>query len=131
MLRAKHLREGEVGRKLTIQHRHIAILVAGAVAVVAASYWFGREAGKEAGRRAIERIELVWPSVRSMPEQDRAILAGLGLTCRVQERPPVVSAIIACLQDAAADPNPILPKGVDRSLAQKRLSELLRQQLRT
>ena len=85
-----------------------------------------RHLGSEEGERSVERLSLVWPSFRAMPVDDRALLAGLSMTCRVQDRPAVKSAVIACLQEAAADPRATLPKGFDRSRAQARLQELLR-----
>ena len=85
-----------------------------------------RHLGNEEGERSVERLSLVWPSFRAMPVDDRALLAGLSMTCRVQDRPAVKSAVIACLQEAAADPRATLPKGFDRSRAQTRLEELLR-----
>jgi hypothetical protein len=48
------------------------------------------------------------------------------MTCRLQDRPAIKSAVIACLQEAAADSRATLPKGFDRSRAQARLSELVR-----
>ncbi|KVW77430.1 hypothetical protein WK99_27945 [Burkholderia ubonensis] len=89
------------------------------------STWIGRTAGRDAGDRALERIKLVWPLIEALPAQDRALIAGLGMTCRVQDRPLVASAVISCLQDAAADPEAMLPKGMSRSAAQARLNTLL------
>jgi hypothetical protein len=84
--------------------------------------------GNQEGERSIARLSLVWPSIMAMSQEDRAMLAGLSLSCRLQDRPAVKSAIITCLEDAAADPNAVLPKGFDQRSAQARLRVLLSQQ---
>ncbi|MBN3733143.1 hypothetical protein [Burkholderia sp. Tr-20390] len=122
---------------LLIKQRRRMMVAAGIVSLAAlwalwaASTWFGRKAGHDAGERAIARIQLVWPSILTMPAQDRALIAGLGMTCRVQDRPPVASAVISCLQDAAADPDAMLPKGMSRGAAQARLNALLPRSVKT
>lgn len=109
--------------------RNLFIAVAG-VAVFATllpvATWVGRTAGREDGKRAIERVQLVWPSILSMPTEDRALIASLGMQCRLQDRPLVANEVIACLRGAAADPDTNFPTGVDRRAAQARLNELLR-----
>ncbi|WP_041494487.1 hypothetical protein [Burkholderia sp. KJ006] len=117
-----------------IKQRGRMMVAAGIVSLAAlwaASTWIGRTVGHDDSSRAIARIQLVWPSILTMPVQDRALIAGLGMTCRVQDRPPVASAIISCLQDAAADPDAILPKGMTRSAAQARLNALLPHSVKT
>ncbi|WP_155747093.1 hypothetical protein [Burkholderia territorii] len=114
--------------------RKLSIVVGGIVSLATllpVATWVGRTAGREDGKRAIERVQLVWPSILSMPTEDRALVAALGMKCRVQDRPPVASEVIACLRDAAADPDTDLPKGVDRRAAQARLNELLRLHVHT
>ncbi|KWF37424.1 hypothetical protein [Burkholderia pseudomultivorans] len=119
---------------LPVKQRRMMMVAAGVVSLAAlwaASTWIGRTVGHDDGNRAIARIQLVWPSILTMPVQDRALIAGLGMTCRVQDRPPVASAVISCLQDAAADPDAILPKGMSRSAAQARLNALLPRSVKT
>jgi len=101
-------------------------VVVGIVLIGVLSMKYARDLGNQDGERSIERLSLVWPSFRAMPVDDRALLAGLSMTCSVQDRPAVKSAVVACLQEAAADPRATLPKGFDRSRAQARLVELLR-----
>jgi hypothetical protein len=123
-------RETEMTRTKPTRNRRALILFgAVAISIVLAGFLAmksARHLGNEEGERSVERLSLVWPSFRSMPVDDRALLAGLSLTCRVQDRPAVKSAVIACLQEAAADPRATLPKGFDRSRGQARLEELLR-----
>lgn len=55
-----------------------------------------------------EQLGIVWPSLASMPEQDRAFLVELAHTCNLTVRQPVRAEVIDCLrsvkmsQDAAA-----------------------------
>lgn len=102
-------------------------IAVGAVLVVIFSMKYARHLGNEDAEQAIARLSLVWPSFRSMPVEDRALLAGLSMTCHMPDRPVVKSAVVACLQEAAADPKAKLPKGFDRSRAQTRLEALLRE----
>jgi len=83
------------------------------------SQFLGHVAGSGAGKRSIERLQLLWPTIVTMPESDRALLAGLAMTCHVED--------LACLREAATDPNAILPKGTDRSKVPARLEELMHQ----
>jgi len=110
--------------KRTLVLVSVVVLAAGGLAAVSLT----RQLGNKDGERAIERLSLVWPSIMTMPQEDRALLAGLSLSCRLQDRPAVKSSVVACLEDAASDPHSALPKGLDQRSAQARLRVLLNQQ---
>lgn len=112
-----------MGKRFGITLAFVAVLVVGTPLVMQ----YGRLAGQNAGERSIARIALVWPEIRSMPYNDRALLVGLAMTCRLENRAAVQSEVVACLRGAAADPDAILPKGMDRGQAQARLVQLLRE----
>lgn len=105
------------------------IIVAIAALVIAGSVMLasiiGRSAGEHAAAASKDRLELIWPSLMEMPGNDRALLAGLAMTCHVEQRPATASDVVACLRGAVDDPHTILPKGVDRDSARARLDELL------
>ncbi|WP_322075496.1 hypothetical protein [Burkholderia cenocepacia] len=101
-----------------------AAIIAGVILFTLAN-WYGRSIGARDGQRSLERVQLVWPGIESMPVQDRVLIAGMAMTCHVEKQPPVASAVVACLRDAAADPNVQLPKGMDWRSAQTRLNQLL------
>nr|WP_223964835.1 hypothetical protein [Burkholderia diffusa] len=111
-------------------NRPIAVASLGAVVAVGAvllASTVGRVAGEQAGSRSKERLQLVWPSIMDMPTNDRALLVGLAMTCRVEDRPAIAGDVVECLRDALDDPHALLPKGVDRDAARIRLDQLLRQ----
>lgn len=96
-----------------------------AVLLTIAGVFIGHQAGRSAGERARERLQLALPSFESLPEGDRALLVGLAMTCKLENRPAEVGEVVACLRDAANDPNVFLPKGVDKSAVPGRLEHLL------
>lgn len=99
------------------------VAVALLVGVIALAVgWTG---GQGAAKASIERLEVLWPSIMTAPERDRAFLAGLSMTCRLHEKPIDRSAVTACLQAAVVDPDVMLPKGELKADAPKRLNELL------
>ena len=93
--------------------------------------WLGgkiaRTAGEHYGDLAKERLQLQWPRLLEMQENDRALLVGLAMTCHVERRPAVVGEVVECLHSALDDPRALLPKGVSRDSARSRLDQLLRQ----
>lgn len=102
--------------------------VAAIVAVLlAASVYIGQRAGAAAANDARVRLELVWPSVMEWPEADRAFVVGLAMTCQLDTRPATREATIACLREAAADPDATLPIGVSPAEAPARLDAVLKQ----
>lgn len=119
-----HSKRAQTKRWPLILASVLIVLTVGGFSVVR----YARHIGNQEGERSIERLALVWPSIMAMPQEDRAMLAELSLSCRLQDRPAVKSAIITCLEEAAADPNAILPKGFDQRSAKARLRVLLSQQ---
>ena len=104
----------------------VALLIPSLVVVLAAAVFVGKKMGTGDGGKAKERLQLVWPSIMEMPEVDRAFIVGLAMTCRLQQRPAAASETIACLREAANDPDATLPKGFDQSRASTKLEDLLR-----
>lgn len=102
-----------------------------AVAVIALGLAtkIGHMAGMDAGSRAKERLQLVWPSLMSMPEGDRALIVGLAMSCRLEERPANAREVVACLREAAVDPKAMLPKGTDKASVPAKLEQLLPRQI--
>lgn len=104
-------------------------LLTGAVLAIVlgvAIIWIGRNAGEHAAEATKTRLELIWPDLMTMPANDRALLAGLSMTCRMERRPVDKEAVIACLREAATDPDAHLPKIVKPSEASTQLESLLR-----
>lgn len=101
-------------------------------AIVAVGFWmaakFGQMTGADAGARAKDRSELVWPSLMTMADDDRALIVGLAMSCHVERREATPRDVIACLREAAIDADAILPKGVDGAHARTRLEQLLPRQ---
>lgn len=89
----------------------------------------GHKAGADAAALARDRLQLVWPSLMTMPEEDRALIVGLAMTCELERQPLEPRDVVACLRSAAADPHAMLPKGVDQARAQARLEQLLPQRI--
>ncbi len=58
------------------------LLYIGVAAVVGAGLvHVGRSHGEKVAMQSVERLRVVWPYVLEMPEGDRAVLAGLALSC--------------------------------------------------
>ena len=85
----------------------------------------GRDSGAVSGQKARDGIELVWPSLMALPETDRALLAGFAMTCDLADKPQSVTSVIACLRDAAANPDALKPKGMGQADAAARLEVLI------
>lgn len=88
------------------------------------NHLFG-ELGQADGAKSLARLQKVWPQLLDMPAADRALLGSLAMTCHVEDRPAVASETIACLREALASDHPLLPKGIDRATAARRLDQLL------
>lgn len=110
--------------------RRIPLYIA-AVALIALSagviYFIGKQSGQKAGEQTKTRLELVWPSFMALPEIDRAVLASFALTCHLDQKPAEAAGVIACLREAAADPDSIKPKGMGKAEAAARLEGLISQ----
>lgn len=104
-------------------------LVAGGLALalvgVGAAHMIGRMAGADAGDRSRDRLQIIWPSIMTMQQDDRALIVGLAMSCHLEHRPTAANEVVACLREAAADPHAILPKGMDAAGARARLEQLL------
>lgn len=101
------------------------IWIAGAFVLAVVAVGIGKTAGTSIADKAVARLQLVWPSIMDFPERDRAFLAGLSMTCRLHEKPMEPAAVVACLHDAAADPNGLLPRDEVQADAADRLERLL------
>ncbi|KWW32422.1 hypothetical protein AU374_06022 [Cupriavidus metallidurans] len=104
-------------------------IAGGAVVLVVAliGQFIGTFEGNADGERAKVRLEIVWPSLMSMPQEDRALLVGLAMSCHLERRPAEAGEIVDCLRQAANSPDAILPKGADRASVPARLDRLLAQ----
>ena len=85
----------------------------------------GHCAGNSVAEKDIARLQLVWPYVQDMSDADRALLAGLALTCRLHVKDEDADAVVACLREAAGDPDAMLPKDVLPIEASDRLERLI------
>jgi hypothetical protein len=108
--------------------KHALGVVVVAVIALGLATKIGHMAGEDAGGRAKDRLQLVWPSLMAMPEGDRALIVGLAMSCRLEERPAEPREVVACLREAAADPNAMLPKGTDKASVPAKLEQLLPRQ---
>lgn len=100
-------------------------ILAVAVILCVVGTLLGHWAGKGAGERAKARLQLVIPSFDRLPNDDRALLVGLAMTCRLEDRPAQAREVVACLREAATDPHAFLPKSVDKAAVPGRLEQLL------
>lgn len=105
--------------------KHALVIAAVAVAGSAVALKIAHTAGADAGGRAKDRLQMVWPSLMAMPDQDRALIVGLAFSCRLEQRPAEPREIVACLREAAADPNATVPKGIDKASVPAKLEQLL------
>ncbi|WP_321817018.1 MULTISPECIES: hypothetical protein [unclassified Paraburkholderia] len=103
--------------------RSIAMFI-GVSLIVGAAPFLGRFSGTNDGIAARERLELVWPDLMQMPDRDRALLAGLALTCQLEDRVKEQAAVRECLQDAVDSQDARLPYGMNRKEAEARLNQI-------
>lgn len=102
------------------------LLWAAIIAVVAiAALAIGNYSGRENAEKAKARLELVWPDFDNLPDEDRALLGGYSLACKLPSRPLEAAEVIACLRDAAAHEDSILPRGMTNEQAKARLEKLI------
>ncbi|HJP68011.1 MAG TPA: hypothetical protein VJ846_03830 [Sphingomicrobium sp.] len=85
----------------------------------------GRHVGQSDGIASRQRLEIVWPNFTQMREQDRALLAGLALSCRLQDRSEDPASVLGCLKQAVEEDDVHLPYSMDRRQARVRLSQLI------
>ena len=110
---------------LTMARTKPTVIVVATVLVCASAIAVGSWNGRDTAAADITRLQVLWPSVMSFPDRDRAFLAGLAMSCGLHSRPVEHAAIVGCLSTAATDPNVLLPKGEVPSDAPSRLTELL------
>ncbi|MGN7104863.1 hypothetical protein ACTHR6_24845 [Ralstonia holmesii] len=108
-------------RKLTIA----AVVIALLAGVYGAGLMVGRISGTRAASKALDRLQLIWPSFMTMPMNDRALIVVLAMSCRLEDRQAKASEVIACLREAASDPHTLLPNGERRADVPARLEQLL------
>lgn len=94
-----------------------------------AVYFIGKQSGHRTGEQAKTRLELVWPSLMTLPTTDRALLAGFSMTCRMESRAKEADDVIGCLREAAGNPDAIRPKEMGQAEAAARLETLITQAL--
>lgn len=111
--------------------RRLISLFIGVALIAGLGISIGRLVGKSDGLASRQRLEIVWPDLMQMRDQDRALLAGLALTCHMQDRNKDAAAVLECLHEGVESDNPRLPYGMSRKQAQDRLNELIPPQLRT
>lgn len=85
----------------------------------------GRHLGESDGIASRQRLEIVWPDLMQMRDQDRALLAGLALSCRLQDRAEDRASVLECLQGAIESDDVHLPYSMDRKQARDRLGQLI------
>ncbi|MDC6127262.1 hypothetical protein PPH41_04555 [Burkholderia gladioli] len=98
---------------------------AAAIITVTVGHMVGRSQGLAVGEADKARLQLIWPSLMSMPKDDRALLVGLAMTCNLQRTPLDASDVADCLRKGVDDSNVMLPKGIERDQARSRLEVLL------
>lgn len=97
----------------------LTLIGAGAASVI------GHMAGAADAARARERLDLLWPSLMTMHQDDRALLVGLAMSCHLERRPAAANEVVACLREAAVNSHAMLPKDMDPARARARLEQLL------
>lgn len=97
----------------------------GIVLVAGLGTCIGRDVGQSDGVASRQRLEIVWPNLMQMRDQDRALLAGLALSCRLQDRGENPASVVGCLREAVEDNDALLPYSMDRKQARDRLSRLI------
>lgn len=110
-----------------MKNRNWGMKVAVGLMLGGSGLYFAYHQGGKAGLADRERLMILWPGFMSMPQHDRALLAGLAMTCQLGKQPVEEAPVIACLRDAATNRNAVLPKGVDSQDAQARLETLLKE----
>jgi len=87
--------------------------------------FIARVGGDRDGIASRERLEIVWPNLMQMPDQDRALLAGLAMSCHLHDRDPDQASVLGCLKEAVESEHPFFPNSMDRKQAQDRLNQLI------
>lgn len=105
--------------KISLTVLVIALIALGAIKI-------GKSAGQHRADQDLERVQLIWPGVLSMPDADRAFLVGLAITCDLYKSPVERGAVIDCLRSAANNPNPTLPVGFDKAAAPEKFESMLK-----
>ncbi len=105
--------------------RRVIPFLLGIVLVAGLGTCIGRHVGESDGTASRQRLELVWPNLMQMRDQDRALLAGLALSCRLQDRDEDPASVRECLQEAIESDDAHLPYSMDRKQAMDRLSQLI------
>jgi hypothetical protein len=78
------------------------LAIASCVALFLIAIFLGHYAGREDAKLAIQRLDLVFGNVMSLPEADRLLLVKLSMTCRLSNRPLARDETIRCLRDATS-----------------------------
>lgn len=105
--------------------RRVIPFLLGIVLVAGLSTCIGRHLGESDGSASRQRLELVWPNLMQMRDQDRALLAGLALSCGLQNRGEDRASVLECLQEAIESDDVHLPYSMDRKQAIDRLRQLI------
>jgi hypothetical protein len=82
--------------------RTTSFLVAAAIAapiVLLLGYFGGRATADD----SVTRLQLLWPDVLTMPEDDRLALAKIAMACRLNQVEVKRPAIVACMRAGAAE----------------------------
>ena len=66
----------------------------------------------------MSHLAVVWPGIETMPEDDRALLVELALTCNVVDREPVRAEVVDCLRSSAATIRPSPSERLERLIVQ-------------
>lgn len=90
--------------------RRIAISAAALLVLLLLGGWLsirwaqdeGLRRGSVAGAQTLERLQVVWPDVLQMPDDDRLVLADLAMRCRLDQEPLVAQNVVRCLRSATA-----------------------------
>jgi hypothetical protein len=94
-----------MSRKLTFA----VLAIASCVGLLAIAIFVGHNAGREDAKLAIQRLDLVFGNVMTLPEADRLLLVKLSMTCRLSSRPLARDETIRCLREATSAPSLQLP----------------------
>lgn len=85
---------------ITKSRNTFTIMCVASIAFFVLAYFVGSR-GADDGLASVERLQLVWPDVLDLPQDDRILLAKLSMECNLNQVPKDRDAVIGCLKLAA------------------------------
>ncbi|WP_230971759.1 hypothetical protein [Nitrogeniibacter aestuarii] len=104
--------------------KNLMVVIAGAILIAVP---LSRFMGQQLAQVHIAKLRLVWGALEELNPKDRALIAGLAVTCQLERNEVVTAAdTLSCLRTDLDEEKPMLPKSMGREDARRRLEKLIR-----